>query len=157
MMKQDFTIKIDIEECRWTKVFNGYKDTAEREAFDYMNVLIAQYISDNKIIDSNRQQEIIDSASFSLEYDTLSYETMYAVCDWDNEILASFISRADAEEFILSLAEEWACNIIQFEDSKDILGKESWCWKEDYPALMRDHAETLFIHMIPAFGVEERE
>lgn len=129
MMKQDFTIKIAIEECRWTKVFNGYKDAAEREAFDYMNVLIAQFISDNKITDSSRQQEIIDSASFSLEYDALPYEAMYAVCGY-NEILASFVSRTDAEEFILSLAEE-------LED--------------------KECAKTLSIHMIPAFGVEERE
>lgn len=157
MTTQEYTIKVNIEDCSWTKVFNGWRDNAEKEGYDYMNILIAQYIADNKIYDPEEQQSVIEHSYYSFSYNLTPYEEMFAVLATDAEdpIIATFSTKADAEEMIYALCEEWATDILRCEDSLDILGKTAWDYKNDFKFLMADCAKTYSIQLIPAFGIQD--
>ena len=79
---------------------------------------------------------------------------MYAVIDRNDDFDACccgiYSSRADAEEIILSEAEEWAYSVMMTEDPTDFWGARKWFW-HDYPTLMEIAAETFSIIEVPVF------
>lgn len=80
---------------------------------------------------------------------------MYAVIDRADESEACcygvYSSRADAEEIMLSEAEEWAYSVMMTEDSNDFWGERKWFWRDDYPTLMEIAIETFSIIEVPVF------
>ena len=56
-----------------------------------------------------------------------------------------FLTRADAEEFIITLCEDYAYGIMMTESPKEIFGRNEWHWKNDYSFLMEDAIRDLNI------------
>ena len=79
---------------------------------------------------------------------------MYAVIDRADDSDACcygiYSIRADAEEIILSEAEEWAYSVMMTEDPTDFWGARKWFWS-DYPTLMDIAVETFSIIEVPVF------
>lgn len=60
---------------------------------------------------------------------------MYAVCntaDASTPIVKICKTRADAEEFILEIAESEAYRIMMTEDPKEVIGEPEWVWNIDF-------------------------
>ena len=49
-------------------------------------------------------------------------------------------SRADAEEFVFSLCEDWVHELMTNADAGEVFGKDDWDWHADWLYLMVDSA-----------------
>lgn len=159
MFEHEATIAVYVEDCRWTKVFTGTEEAIHNEAFDFMNILTAKYINDNHIADPWEQDAIIADARYELSWDVEPYSPGYAVIDNIEPISVKgvFAKRADAEEFIFSLCEEFAYETLMEETSADLFGTEEYDFKLDYYWLMKDAGRTFDIVPCPVFDYQMEE
>lgn len=156
MIQKRSTIEVDIQDWHVSKSYLGTEDETFREAQDWMNIMILQYLDANGIND-DEAEAIAESASHSITFDNYDFLCMYAVFEEDvNEpIIGAFMTKAEAEEMILSLCEEYAEEVFNSNDPRDVYGQSHWHFPEDYWDLMLDCARTFGIQTIPVYGVEE--
>ena len=80
---------------------------------------------------------------------------MYAVIDGDdyseNCCYGAYPTLSEAQEILLSEAEDWAYGVLMSEDPEDFWGEAKWDDKYDYPRLMRYAVETFKIIEVPVF------
>lgn len=159
MFEHEATIGVYINGCRWTKVFRGTDDAIHEEAYDFKNILVAQYIHDNLITDPVEQDNIINDAYYEFSYDIEPYSPGYAVVDnlEPVSVRGFFATRVDAEEFVFSLCEEFAYETMMEETPADLIGTEAYDYKEDYYWLMKDAGRSFEIMPCPAFGYQMEE
>ena len=154
------TAKIEVEahnpyEYKATKYFTGTEDEIYTEAIDWMNIVALRCIEDNNVTDLDKQHEIIDSFSHWIEYDESPIE-MFAVLDTasDEPLIGVYPSAAEAQEMVLAIAEEWACNVMMSESPSDVVDHDEWDWYKDYyDLLINGVGDSLIIVPVAAFGV----
>lgn len=158
MMIREATIAVDIVDCHWSKVFRGTTEEIYNEAIDWMNEMALRYIQDNHIEDPDQQDIVIETATHSITFEEIDPVIMYAVYEVNsdsNPVLGIYPSLADAEEAILTEAEDWAYETLMTADPADMFGWETWEYPKDYNFLLRIGAEIYAIDKVPVFGVEE--
>lgn len=157
MIQKRSTIEVDIQDWHVSKSFLGTEDETFREAHDWMNMLILQYLDTNGIDDDNEADVIAKTATHSITFDNDDFLCMYAVFeeDADEPIVSVFMTRAEAEEMILSLCEEYTEEIFNSDDPREVYGRPHWHFPEDYWNMMSDCARCFGIQTIPVYGVEE--
>lgn len=62
-----------------------------------------------------------------------------------------FRSRADAEEYIFTTAEDWAYECLMVGDPEDAIGENEWNYRRDWKFLMNDCANSFKIVEAPLF------
>lgn len=157
MVQKRSVIKVDIQDWHVSKSFLGTEDETFREAHDWMNMMILQYLNANDINDDNEADKIAESACHTIIFDHYDYLCMYAVFeeDVDEPVVGIFMTRAEAEEMIFSLCEEYVEEVLNGDDPKEVYGRSNWNFREDYWDLMLDCACTFGIQTVPVYGVEE--
>lgn len=90
-----FDIEIKVKDQLLKKTFIGTNEAAHDHAMDQMNELAQTYICDNEIVNTEEQEEIIDSATYTLTYDD-DFIAMYAVCRNNGIIVGVYYNLADA-------------------------------------------------------------
>lgn len=140
-----------------SKYFIGTEDEVLREAHDWMHTVALQFIEENAIEDPWDQDEIIDAATHTIEWEIEDPICMYAVIEDDvtDPVYAVYPNRADAEEAILTECQTWAYEVMMTEDPKDFMGDDEWDWACDYRWLVRDCARVFHIQEIPVYGIKE--
>lgn len=158
MVIREATIAVDVVDCHWSKVFRGTTEEIYNEAIDWMNEMALRYIQDNHIEDSDQQDAVIETTSHSIMFEEVDPVIMYAVYEVDrdnNPVLGIYPTKADAEEAILTEAEDWAYETLMTTDPADMFGWATWQYPKDYYRLLRLGAEIYAIDEVPVFGVEE--
>lgn len=157
MVQKRSTIEVDIQDWHVSKSFLGTEDETFREAHDWMNAMILQYLDANGIDNDDEAEMIAESATHSIIFDTDDYLCMYAVFEEnaDEPIVGAFMTRAEAEEMIFSLCEEYVEEIFNNDDPREVFGRPNWDFPYDYWELMSDCARVYGIQTIPVYGVEE--
>lgn len=159
MVQKHSTIEVSV--CDWhvSKPYLGTEDETYREAFDWMNTIVLQYLDANAdMINSDEEAErIVERAFHSITWEDDDFLCMYAVFeeDADEPIVGAFVTRAEAEEMILSLCEEYTEEVFNGDDPREVYGRPNWHFPEDYWDMMSDCARTFGIQTIPVYGVEE--
>lgn len=157
MIQKCFTIEVNIRDWHVSKSFLGTEDEAYREAHDWMNMMILQYLDANDIDDDDEADVIAEAATHSITCDNDDFLCMYAVFeeDVDEPIVGVFMTQAEAEEMILSLCEEYTEEILNGDDPREVYGRPYWNFPEDYWDMMLECARCFGIQTIPVYGVEE--
>jgi hypothetical protein len=65
---------------------------------------------------------------------------VYAVNEAYPAITTIHRSRADAEEFVFSLCEDWVYELMTNADAGEVFGRDDWDWYADWLYLMVDCA-----------------
>lgn len=157
MVQKRSIIEVDIRDWHVSKSFLGTEDETYREAHDWMNMMILQYLDANDIDDDDEAEAVAETAIHSITFDNDDYLCMYAVFeeDVDEPVVGVFMSRTEAEEMILALCEDYAEEILNFDDPREVYGRPNWHIPEDYWELALDCARCFGIQTIPVYGVEE--
>lgn len=157
MIQKRSTIEVDIRDWHVSKSFLGTEDETYREAHDWTNMMILQYLDANGIDDDDEAEVVAETAIHSITFDNDDFLCMYAVieADSDEPIVGVFMTQAEAEEMILSFCEEYTEEIFNGDDPREVYGRSNWNFPEDYWDLMLDCARTFGIQTVPVYGVEE--
>ena len=77
----------------------------------------------------------------------------YAVVEdfGDSSVCCVCLTRADAEEWIITECEQWTYEVLMNEDPHDVFGNEEWDYKEDYWELMHDCIRCFKIEEVLCF------
>ena len=73
----------------------------------------------------------------------------------DSYVHAVFTSKADAEEFILDLCDEWVYEFMMCEDPMEAIGRDTWDWVNDYNYFLSDAGRTFYIQETILFMGED--
>lgn len=68
-MQKAYTIEVDVRNWHLTKSFLGSKEKAYREGYDWMNMVVLQYIDANKIKDGKEIDDITESAQCKVTFE----------------------------------------------------------------------------------------
>lgn len=102
------------------------------DAYDFCWNEATKFIEENDL-DEDEATIIYDTMFYSIEY--IYGNKLYAVCntvDASMPIVKICKTRADAEEFILEIAESEAYRIMMTEDPKEVVGEDEWVWNIDF-------------------------
>lgn len=154
--QKNFKISAEVEGCYWSRIYSGTDAGASVEAMDLMNEMLLRYFKDNRITDSDEQDEIISRAINSVEYDETQPLCMYAVLADDDEdpVLGVYMDPADAEEAILAECEAEIYELMMTSCPLDTIGCEEWDWHSDYYWLLKDYGSSFRISTTPVYGVD---
>lgn len=152
--QKNFKISAEVEGCYWSKVYSGTDDGAAAEAMDLMNEMLLRYFKDNRITDSDEQDEIISRAINSIEYDETQPLCMYAVVVDDYDVYGVYMSLADAEEAIFAECEDEVYELMMTSDPLDVIGVDEWNWRSDYYWFLKDYGRSFRISTTPVYGID---
>ena len=102
------------------------------DAYDFCWNEATKFIEENDL-DEDEAAIIYDTMFYTIEY--IHSEKLYAVydpTDTSMPIVKICKTRADAEEFILEIAESEAYRIMMTEDPKEVIGESEWVWNIDF-------------------------
>lgn len=153
MIHYNATIDVDILNCHWSKVFSGTEEELHNEAYDFMNLLISRYISDNQVTDPEQQEAIISCSSYEITWDVEPYIDAYLVSE-DGVYYGVFPRKAEAEEMLFTFCEDIVYEIMMTEDPMDMFGKEEYDWTSDWKYLMRDVGSSFHIDQVSLYDME---
>lgn len=161
MVQKNANIEVYVQDWHLAKTFLGTEDEAHREAFDWMNEIILQYLDANShtILDDADAEMIAENAYYCITFNEEDYICMYAVFeeDADEPVVGVYENLADAEETILAECESWVEECMNTADPMEVFGKPEWDFVDDYWLLMNEAAKIFGIQTVPAFGVEFKE
>ena len=149
-------IKIYIKDNLWgSRHFVGTEDEIYKEAHDYMNEIALHYRKTYQFIYSKKQIN-------------KTLETIYHVIEWENNSLTMFVlyeenvkfpvhgifpTREEAEVAARTIAEEWAKDVMEKQDPKDVLGYGEWDPEMDFDFLVNNALGCFEIQEVPVLGV----
>ena len=148
------TVELDRLGYVKSKYFIGTEDEVLREAHDWMHAVALQFIEENAIEDPWDQDEIIDAATHTIEWEVEGPNCMYAVYEdahVESPIYGVYATRADAEEAILAESEAYAYEVMMTCDPMDVFGVPAWDWKLDFKWLVEDSMRTFAIQEVPVY------
>lgn len=155
MFDKEYTIEVSIFDWHLTKSFLGKEEQAFIEANDWMESLILMYLKENHIEDEDQVEAVLQAATYTVTYEPDPYLSMFAVIDTDVAILGVYETRADAEEAILTEAEDWAYEVMMCDDPVEVIGEKEWSYKCHWKQMMHYGAEGLYIHPVPVWLPQE--
>ena len=137
-----------------SKYFTGTEDEVFAEAHDWMHAVALQFIDENAIEDPWDQDEIINAAIHTIEWELEEPHYMYAIYEnahVEDPVIGIYATLADAEEAIFTECEWYAYEVMMTGDPLDVYGMPSWDWKVDYKWLMEDALRTFSIQEVPVY------
>ena len=149
-------IKVYIDENWWgSKHFVGTEDEIYKEADDYMNEIILKFRTTYKSIYGKKKlNEFLDTAYHIIEWEDDSL-TMFALYEENVKfpVHGVFPTREEAEVAARTIAEEWAKDVMEKQDPKDVLGYGEWDPEMDFDFLVNNALGCFEIQEVPVFGV----
>lgn len=149
-------IKIYIKNSLWgNKHFVGTEDEVYKEANDYMNEIALYYRETHKSTYSKKQiNKILDTIYHIIEWEDNNL-TMFALYEENVKfpVHGVFTTREEAEVAARTIAEEWAKDVMEKQDPKEVLGYGEWDPEMDFDFLVNNALGCFEIQEVPVFGV----
>lgn len=131
---------------------NGNEMEIYSSAISWQKQEIAEFIKINNISTPEEKslvESIITHEIIWIKETDVGYIVLDEACD--TNFATIFRSRADAEEFIFTIAEDWAYECLMIGDPEDAIGENEWNYKRDWKFLMNDCANSFKIVEAPLF------
>ena len=136
--KAKITVRI-CKEVEFTETMFGTKREVESYASRLLERLVMTYCKERKISDPSEMIPIYNNSGYTIEW-LEETSCVYVVNESYPAITTVHQSRADAEEFVFSLCEDWVYELMTNADAGEVFGKDDWDWHTDWLYLMVDCA-----------------
>lgn len=136
-----------------SKYVVGTEEEIYSEAMDWTEQILAELVSDCE--NESDEQFVIDFTNHVIEWEDDDYLKMFAVLEPDvmDPVYGIYPTYEEAEEAIISASKVWAAEVMESEDSMDVIGHYEWDPEFDFDWLVNNCKGSFRIQEIPVFGV----